>query len=83
MDRAVGIFRRSVLPYLEKRDGFASALVFSCKNKHELIACTLWQSYRSMIDADRSGFIDQQVAKLSAVLTESAQGDVYELEIFS
>jgi len=36
-----------------------------------------------MVEADRSGFLDQQIAKLSGVLAEPARGDEYELEIFS
>ena len=36
-----------------------------------------------MAEVDRSGFMDQQIAKLSGVLAERAQGDDYELEIFS
>jgi hypothetical protein len=36
-----------------------------------------------MVEADRSGFMDQQFAKLSTVLAQPAVGDEYELEIFS
>jgi hypothetical protein len=32
---------------------------------------------------DRSGLLDQQIAKLSGILIEPAEGDEYELEIFS
>lgn len=83
MDQALNIYRNSILPRIEKREGFASSLVFSCRQKNELIACTLWETYESMAEVDRSGFLDQQVAKLSGVLAESAEGDEYELEIFS
>jgi hypothetical protein len=61
MDQALGIYRSSVLPKIEKRRGFASSLVFSCKEKNELICCTLWETYDSMIWVDRSGFLDQQI----------------------
>jgi hypothetical protein len=50
MYQALGIYRSSVVPKIEKRRGFASSLVFSCKEKNELICCTtLWETYDSMI----------------------------------
>ena len=83
MDQALNIFRRSMLPVLKNQRGNASVLVFSCREKNELINCTLWDTYETMRELERSGFLDQQMAKLSTVLTESAQGDKYELEIIS
>ena len=83
MDQALGIYRRSVLPSIEERSGFATNLVFSCRDKNELVSCTMWETYDSMIEADRSGFMDQQIAKLSTVLAEPGEGDHYELEILS
>jgi hypothetical protein len=83
MDQAVGIYRRSILPKIEERRGFARNLVFSCRVRNELISCTVWETYASMVEADDSGFLDQQIAKLSAVLAKPGEGDQYELEIFS
>jgi hypothetical protein len=83
MDQALGIYRRSILPKIEERRGFAKNLVFSCREKNELISCTVWETYAWMVEADRSGFLDQQIAKLSTVLAEPGEGDQYELEIFS
>ena len=83
MDQALDMYRRSILPNIEERSGFASNLVFSCREKNELICCTMWESYASMMEADRSGFTDQQISKLSAVLAEPGEGDHYELEVFS
>jgi len=83
MDRALDIYRSSILPRIEERRGYTSSLVFSCKEKNELIACTLWETHDAMAEVDRSGFMDQQIAKLSGVLAERAQGDDYELEIFA
>jgi len=83
MDQALRIYREHVLPNVESRRGHASSLVFSCKQKNELVACTLWETHDAMVEADRSGFLDQQIAKLSGVLAKPAEGDEYELEIFS
>jgi hypothetical protein len=84
MDQAVRIYRSSILPELKKQSGLASALVFSCRQKNELIACTLWLSYEEMMEMERTGGVmDQQIAKLSGVLAEPAEGDHYELEIIS
>jgi len=83
MDQALRIYRRSVLPSIEKRNGFATNLVFSCRERNVLISCTMWETYALMMEADRSGFMDQQIAKLSTVLIEPGEGDHYELEIFS
>jgi hypothetical protein len=83
MDQALDIYRRSILPAAEKEDGFASVLVFCCRQKNELISCTMWNTHRSMMEMERRGFLDQQMSKLSTVLAEPGQGDDYELEIFS
>ena len=83
MDQALHIFRSSILPSLKNQRGNASVLVFSCREKNELVNCTLWETYENMLELERSGFLDQQMAKLSVVLTEPAEGDEYELEIIS
>ena len=83
MDQALNIFRSSIPPALKNQRGNASVLVFSCREKNELISCTLWDTYEAMMETERSGFLDQQMAKLSVVLTEPAEGDEYELEIIS
>ena len=43
----------------------------------------MWKSYASMMEAEHSGFLDQQVVKLATVLSEPEMGDQYELEVFS
>jgi hypothetical protein len=83
MDQALGIYRRSILPKIEERQGFAKNLVFSCRVRNELISCTVWETYASMMETERSGFMNQQIVKLSRVLAEPAEGDQYELEMFS
>ena len=83
MDQALHIFRSSILPALKNQRGNASVLVFSCREKNELINCTLWDTNETMRELERSGFLDQQMAKLSVILTEPAEGDEYELEIIS
>ena len=83
MDQALHIFRSSILPALKNQRGNASVLVFSCREKNELMGCTLWETYEGTMETERSGFLDQQIAKLSTVLAESARGDEYELEIIS
>ena len=83
MDQALHIFRSSILPALKNQRGNASVLVFSCREKNELVNCTLWDTYEDMLELERSGFLDRQMAKLSTVLTKPAEGDKYELEIIS
>ena len=83
MDQALHTFRSSILPALKNQRGNASVLVFSCREKNELMGCTLWETYEHMRELERSGFLDQQIAKLSVILTEPAEGDEYELEIIS
>jgi|SRR3954447_6980910 len=83
MDQALRIYRSSIMTELKKQNGLASLLVFSCRQKNELIACTMWQSYEYMMEMERTGVMDQQIVKLSSVLAEPAEGDHYELEIIS
>lgn len=59
MDQALGIYHRSILPQIEKRRGYASSLVFSCKEKNELISCALLETHDSMVEVDRSGFLQR------------------------
>jgi hypothetical protein len=47
MDQALHIFRSSILPALKNQRGSASVLVFSCREKNELINCTLWETYEN------------------------------------
>ena len=47
-DRGLSIYRSSILLRDERRKGFASSLIFSCEQKNEPIACTLWEIYEPM-----------------------------------
>ena len=59
MDQALGIYRRGILPQIDKRRGYASSLVFSCKEKNELISCALLETHDSMVEVDWSGFLQR------------------------
>ncbi len=74
MDQALNIFRSSIPPALKNQRGNASVLVFSCREKNELINCTLWDTYENMLELERSGFLEAPPIGVRVVCLQGGRG---------
>ncbi len=83
MEKAVEICRDSIMPAIKRHRGNTGFFVVSGYKDNELLAFTLWESEEKKLEVERNGFLDQQMAKLTNVLAEPANGSNYELRLMS
>lgn len=79
MDQAIRIFQRSISPVLHQQEGFISFSLMENRERSELVGMSHWETERDLLALEENGFIDQQVAKLSTVLSEPPTGVFYKL----
>jgi hypothetical protein len=82
-EHAMRILRESIVPAVEARRGFQRLFMPVNRENHEIVLVTLWDTFYDRLASERSGFIDQQIAKLTNVLRESPFGNSYDVEHIS
>ena len=50
------------------------------RENHEMVVVIVWDTLQDRLASERSGFIDQQLAKLTNVLREPPFGNSYDVE---
>jgi heme-degrading monooxygenase HmoA len=79
MDQALRIIHTSVKPLVEQTEGNLGLFIMATRERRELVSMSLWDSERALEAIERSGFADQQAAKLSAVIANAVTGTSYEV----
>jgi heme-degrading monooxygenase HmoA len=79
MDQALRIIRTSIRPLVEQTEGNLGLFIMANRERSELVSISLWESERALEAIERSGFADQQAAKLATVVAEAIAGTTYEV----
>jgi heme-degrading monooxygenase HmoA len=79
MDQALRIIRTSIKPEVEQTAGNRGLFIMANRERRELVSMSLWESERALEAIERSGFADQQAAKLSSVIADAITGTTYEV----
>lgn len=82
-EHGMRVLRGSIVPAMEARRGFQSLFMLVNREDHEIVIVTLWDTLADRLASERSGFIDQQIAKLTNLLRESPFGNGYNVEYIS
>ncbi len=80
MDQALRIIHTSIKPLVEQAEGNLGLSIMTNRERRELVSISLWESERALEAIERSGFADQQAAKLSTVIADPIIGMTYEVE---
>jgi hypothetical protein len=79
MDEAIKIYEESVAPAVELREGGIGALLLVDRYSGRGISITLWENRESLIEAQKSGFMQDQIRKFTAMLIGTP--DIEALEV--
>ncbi len=80
LDEAIGIIRDSALPALQQQQGYQGLLVLADRETARARVLTFWEGQAAMLAGERSGFYQQQRAKLARLLAvAAAPGEHYEV----
>jgi hypothetical protein len=79
VDEAIKIYEECVAPAVKVRDGGVGALLLGDRSSGRGISITLWEDREKLIEAQESGFMQEQIAKFSAMLIGTP--DIEALEV--
>lgn len=78
-DEAAEIYRSSVLPAVQGRDGFRLAHFFVDREASRAIGVSAYDTREQLEAVLTSGFFQEQVAKFAAVVAGPPEREVYEV----
>ena len=66
-DEAIGIFKEIVMPAIKAQKGFKSINLLTDPDSSKFISITIWETEKDMLAGESSGYLQQQLGKLSAL----------------
>jgi heme-degrading monooxygenase HmoA len=81
VDKAIGIYRNSVVPAAKKQKGFKGTWMLTDRKTGKGISITLWETKADMTAGESSGFYQQQVAKFKDVFGAPPVREQYEVTV--
>jgi heme-degrading monooxygenase HmoA len=80
LDEAIGIICDSALPALQQQPGYQGLLALADRETDRARVLTFWEGQAAMLAGERSGFFQQQRAKVARLLAmAAAPGEHYEV----
>jgi heme-degrading monooxygenase HmoA len=79
-EQGMRILSESIVPARETQRGLMEFSLLVNRENHEMVVVIVWATLQDRLASERSGFIDQQLAKLTNVLREPPFGNSYDVE---
>jgi quinol monooxygenase YgiN len=79
VDEAIKIYEEYVAPAVKLREGGIGALLLGDRNSGRGISITFWEDRDKLLEAQKSGFMQDQIAKLASMLIGAP--DIEALEV--
>lgn len=80
VEEAIGIARKSIAPLAQEQRGFKSLLALTDSDDGEVIFISLWETEDDLRAGEDSGYYEDQIGKLSAVLDGRALRENYTVD---
>jgi len=80
---AMDIARDSIAPHAKGQRGFKSLLAFVDREDDEIVFVSLWETEEDLEAGENSGYYEEQLGKLSAVLTGHAKREAFEATVLA
>lgn len=71
-EQATRIIERSIVPAVREQQGVVDVMAMENPDRNEFVILSSWETKMAMLAPERSGFVEQQMWKLSTVLSELA-----------
>lgn len=79
VDKAIKIYEESVAPAVKQREGGIGAILLGDRSTGRGISISLWEDRESLVKAQESGFMQEQIRKFAAMLIGTP--DIEALEV--
>ncbi len=81
LDEIIQIYRDSIVPASRQQAGFKGARLFTDRTTNKGISITLWETEADLTAGEASGYYQEQIAKLSPMLSSSPVREAYEVSV--
>jgi heme-degrading monooxygenase HmoA len=81
MDEGIQIYRDSVVPAAKQQQGFKGAFLLTDRRSNKAITITLWETEADMRAGEVSGYLREQLAKATSVLTVGPVLEGFEVSV--
>jgi heme-degrading monooxygenase HmoA len=81
MEEGIQIVRDSILPTTKQQQGFKGGLVLTDHSQNKVLSLTLWKTEADLSAGESSGYLREQLGKLSNVLATKVVREVYEVVV--
>ncbi len=80
---AIGIARNSIASHAKEQQGFKSLLALVDAEDEEIVFISLWETEDDLEAGENSGYYEEQLGRLSAVLAGHAVREVFEADVLA
>ena len=69
-EEAFALFTNDIIPTAKEQEGFRGANLYTNPLTGKFIATTIWKTEEDMLSSDKSGYLKNQLKKVSNLFTE-------------
>lgn len=80
-EEGAAIYRDSVVPAAKKQTGFKGALLLTDSANNKAISVTMWNTEADRAASEASGYVQEQLAKMGAVMAGAPVRETYEVSV--
>ena len=81
VDEANNLYRDSVVPAAQQQKGFKGGFMLSDPNTGKGVSIALWETEDDMKASEKSGYLQEQIAKFAAVLAAPPTTEHFEVAV--
>lgn len=81
IDKAIKIYEESVAPAVKLREGGVGSMLLVDRSSGRAISITLWENREKLIEAQESGFMQEQIKKFTAMLIGTPNIEPFEVVV--
>jgi heme-degrading monooxygenase HmoA len=81
VDEANKIYQDSVMPAAQQQNGFKGGYLLSDPNTGKNVSIALWETEDDMKASEKSGYLQEQIAKFAAVLAAPPTTEHFEVAV--
>ena len=78
-EKAIDIYKNSIIPVAEKQAGFAGAYFLVNKNVGKFISITMWDTMENAVSNQKSGYFQEQIDKFSDLQLDNPEIEGFEV----
>ena len=83
LEEAINIAQDSIAPHAEEQQGFKGLIALTHSESEELIFISLWETKDDLEAGENSGYYEEQIGRLSNVLSGQAVREAFEANILA